>query len=254
MRALCEIALNTFKETIRNHVLYIVLMFVVVLIFLSVSFGDWSVFARIQVIEDFGLAAMSISGLLLAVFIGVGILGKEIASKTVYHVITKPIARYQFILGKYIGLLSVLLLTYAVMSLFFAGTLMYLGARIGLPLFQAILCVGMEMALIISVALFFSTITSPILSALFSLAFYCAGHLNDLISITIASHGVKTFPIVLKIMYGLLPNLEYFNLRSHVVYKSALPPGYTGFALGYGCCYVALFLIFSCIIFRKKDL
>jgi Cu-processing system permease protein len=254
MRAVYEISLNTFKETIRNHVLYIVLLFVVALIFLSVSFGDWSVFARIQVIEDFGLATMSISGLLLAVFIGVGILGKEIASKTVYHVVTKPIARYQFVIGKYFGLLSVLALTYAAMSLFFAGTIVYLGGQAGAPLCQAIICVGTEMAVIISVALFFSTFTSPVLAALFSLAFYCAGHLNDLISIGIASQSPKTFPIVLKILYSLLPNLEYFNLRDHVVYTSALPAGYTSYALVYGFLYILLFLFFSCFIFRKKDL
>jgi ABC-type transport system involved in multi-copper enzyme maturation permease subunit len=255
MRAIYEISLNTFKETLRNHVVYMVLLFVVILILLSVSFGDWSVFARIQVIEDFGLATMSISGLLLAVFLGVGMLGKEISSKTVYHVITKPIARYQFIIGKFAGLLAVLALNYAVMSLFFAGTLLFLGGHAGWMLASAIICIGTEMAVIISAALFFSTFTSSVLAALFSIAFYCAGHLNDLISIGIASKSWSLFPVVLKILYYLLPNLEHFNIRNHVVYHSALPTaGYTPLAVAYGGLYVILFLVLSCIIFRKKDL
>jgi Cu-processing system permease protein len=254
MRVLYEISLNTFKETVRNHVVYMVLLFVVLLISLSVSFGDWSVFARIQVMEDFGLATMSISGLLLAVFIGVGMLGKEISSKTVYHVVTKPISRHQFIIGKFAGLLAVLVLNYAVMTLFFAGTLVYLGGKPGWPLASAIVCIGIEMAVIISAALFFSTFTSSVLAALFSIAFYCAGHLNDLISLGVASQNWSLFPVILKILYYLIPNLEHFNIRNHVVYNIALPSGYTFLALAYGSLYVLLFLVLSCVIFRKKDL
>ena len=254
MHAIYEISLNTLKETVRNHVVYMVLLFVVVLIILSVSFGDWSVFARIQVIEDFGLATMSISGLLLAVFIGVGMLGKEISSKTVYHVITKPISRHQFIIGKFAGLLAVLVLNYAAMSLFFIGTLLFFGGKVGLMLILAIVCIGIEMAVIISAALFFSTFTSSMLAALFSIVFYCTGHLNDLISVGITSKSWSQFPIALKILYYLLPNLEHFNIRNHVVYHTYLPPEYIFLAIAYGGLYVLLFLIFSCLIFRKKDL
>ncbi len=254
MRGVYEIAVNTFKETIRNHVLYVVLLFVVLLIVLSVSFGDWSVFARIQVIEDFGLATMSISGLLLAVFIGVGMLGKEISLKTVYHVVTKPIRRHQFIIGKYTGLISVLALNYAIMSFFFIGTLFCFGGQMGWPLATSLICIGTEMAVIISAALFFSTFTSPILAALFSLAFYCGGHLNDLLSANIASQSWSLFPAVLKVLYYILPNLEHFNVRNHVVYNIALPAGYLPLAIGYGFLYVFLFLVLSCVIFGKKDL
>jgi hypothetical protein len=231
-----------------------VLLFVVILILLSVSFGDWSVFARIQVIEDFGLATMSLAGLLLAVFIGVGMLGKEISSKTLYHVLTKPVARYQFVIGKYAGLLFVLALNYAIMALFFIATLIYLGGHLNWPLISAIVCIWTEMAVIISAAVFFSSFTSPVLAALFSIAFYIAGHLNDLISIQIASQSWSMFPVLLKALYYLLPNLEHFNVRDHVVYNQALPPGFTEMAVIYGCLYVALFLIFSSILFKKKDL
>jgi Cu-processing system permease protein len=254
VRAIYDIALNTFKETLRNHVVYMVLLFVILLILLSVSFGDWSVFARIQVIEDFGLSTMSISGLLLAVFIGVGMLGREISTKTLYHVLTKPVTRNQFIIGKFAGLLCVLILNYAIMSLFFIGTLLFFGGHVGWTFIAAIICIGAEMAVIISAALFFSTITSAMFAALFSIAFYCAGHLNDLISVSIAARGWSFFPVILKSLYYLLPNLEHFNIRNHVVYQSGLPPGYTIFVVAYGGLYVVLFLFFSCLIFRKKDL
>jgi ABC-type transport system involved in multi-copper enzyme maturation permease subunit len=254
MNAIFQIGMNTVKETVRNHVVYMVLLFVVLLIVLSVSFGDWSVFARIQVIEDFGLAAMSVSGLLLAVFIGVGILGREISSKTVYHVVAKPIARYQFILGKYAGLLTVLALNYAIMTAFFMGTLVCLGGQIKMTLVSAIICIGTEMAIMISAALFFSTFTSPVLAAMFSTAFYIAGHLNDLISIRYISKSWSLYSLVLKILYYLLPNLEHFNIRDRVVYDAAMPQGFLELAVIYGCLYIVLNLVLSCVIFQKKDL
>jgi Cu-processing system permease protein len=253
MRAIYEIAFNTFKETLRNHIVYLVLLFVVVLIVLSVSFGDWSVFARLQVIQDFGLATMSLSGLLVAVFIGVGMLGREISTKTLYHVITKPVTRDQFVLGKYAGLLAVVTLNFVVMTVFFLGTIIYLGGNIHLPLLQAVACIGVEMAVMISAALFFSSITSTVLAAMFSLAFYIAGHLNDLLSIDIASQAWSLFPAILKVLYYLLPNLEHFNIRDNVVYNLGIPHGYVALAASYGALYVVLFLMLTCIIFRRKD-
>jgi len=155
LRAIFEIASNTFKETVRNNVLYLVLFFVIALIILSVFVADWSVFARIQVMEDFGLATMSLSGLLLAVFIGVGMLGREISQKTVYHVITKPVSRTQFVCGKFAGLLTTLLINYFVMSVIFLGTLKYLGGAIHVSLIYAILLIWAEMSLVISASIFF---------------------------------------------------------------------------------------------------
>jgi Cu-processing system permease protein len=254
MHAIFQIGMNTVKETVRNHVVYMVLLFVVLLIVLSVSFGDWSVFARIQVIEDFGLAAMSIAGLLLAVFIGVGMLGKEITSKTVYHVVTKPIARFQFIVGKYAGLIAVLALNYAIMTLFFLGTHVYLGGHVKSTLISAIFCIWMEMAIMISAALFFSTFTSPVLAAIFSIAFYITGHLNDLISIHLISQNWSLYAVVLKILYYLIPNLEHFNIRDLVVYNAVVPQGFVELAAIYGCLYIMLFLVLSCVIFHNKDL
>ena len=134
------------------------------------------------------------------------------------------------------------------------ATLVYLGGHVTAPLLCAITCIWTEMAVIISAALFFSSFTSPMLAALFSIAFYIAGHLNDLISIQIASQKWSGFPFVLKALYYLLPNLEHFNVRDHVVYNMALPRGFTELAVAYGCLYVALFLIFSCVIFKNKDL
>jgi ABC-type transport system involved in multi-copper enzyme maturation permease subunit len=253
MKAVYQIGLNTFRETIRSHVVYLVLLFTAILILLSVSFGEWSVFARVQVIEDFGLAAMSISGLLLAIFIGVGLLGREISSKTIYHVLAKPVSRSSFITGKFAGLLAVLVLIYIIMAVFFMATLTIMGGHVNCLIVSAIICIWMETAIIVSASVFFSTFASPVLAALFSTAFYIAGHLNDLVSVHVsAKSGI--FPGIQKTIYYLIPNLEHLNIRDHVVYNIVLPGGYMEMAVCYGCLYVILFITLGCVIFGKKDL
>lgn len=254
MRQLYEISANTFRETIRNQVLYIVLFFVLGLIFLSVFIADWSVFARIQVMQDFGLATMSIAGLLLAVFIGVGLLGKEVSQKTVYNVITKPVSRSIFVFGKFAGLFASLIMTFAVMSLVFAGTIFMLGGIVDKAMIWAVLLIWTEMSVMISAAVFFSTLTSPILASIYSLAFYIAGHFNDLLSLKMIEQKGSLYPVFLKAIYFILPNLEHFNIRDNIVYKIALPPSYFGFAFAYGIFYTMLFLLLSFAFFSRKDL
>jgi Cu-processing system permease protein len=254
MRQLYEISVNTFLETIRNHVLYLVFFFVIALIFLSVFVADWSVFARIQVMQDFGLATMSIAGLLLAVFIGVGLLGREVGQKTVYHVVTKQVSRSVFVCGKFFGLFATLVLTFAVMSIFFMVTLYFLGGAIGTQVLWAVLLIGAEMAVMISAAVFFSTLTSPLLASIFSLVFYIVGHFNDLLQLKLIEQKSLLYSALLRVIYFLLPNLEHFNVRDNVVYGIALPQSYFGYAIVYGVLYTALFLILSCALFSKKDL
>jgi ABC-type transport system involved in multi-copper enzyme maturation permease subunit len=254
MQAIFEVAANTFKETIRNNVLYIVLFFVLALIVLSVFVADWSVFARIQVMQDFGLATMSLAGLMLAIFIGVGMLGKEMSQKTVYHIVTKPVSREQFVCGKFAGLLATLLLTYVVMSVFFLCTMLYLGGAIKLSLVYAVILIWAEMSLVISASILFSTLTTPMLASFFSLAFYIAGHLNDLLSIKMVEAKGSIYPQVLRAIYYILPNLEHFNVRDNIIYGVGLPVSYYGLAIVYGILYTSLFLAIACILFARKDL
>jgi Cu-processing system permease protein len=253
MNSVALIALNTFRETIRNKILYTILLFAALLIVLSISFGEWSVFARVQVMEDFGLATMSVSGLLLAVFIGVGMLGREIAGKTIYTLLSRPIARHSVLLGKFSGLLLTLFVNFGLMTLFFLITLRIIGGTLQPGLLVAVLLTWVEMALIVAVALLFSTLTTPTLSALFTLAFYVSGHYNDLIDVGAIAKDQPLLAHFLKGLYYILPNLEHFNIRSRIVYGLGLPHGYIELTILYGCLYIALFLLLAALIFSRKD-
>lgn len=254
MQILVSIAFNTFKETIRNKVLYNVLLFAGLIIALSISFGEWSVFARIQVMKDFGLATMSLSSLILAIFIGVAMLGKEVNSKTIYLMASKPIDRKVIVIGKYLGLLITLLLNYLIMSLFLILSLFFIGGNLDLNIFIAILLLIGEMAIMVAVSLFFSTITTPTVSSLCTIAFYIFGHFNDLVDGNVQGDNGGFLDILLKLLYYLLPNLEHFNIRTPVVYDLPITASYAVYTLIYGFLYTTLLLGFSCIIFSKKDL
>jgi ABC-type transport system involved in multi-copper enzyme maturation permease subunit len=255
MRVLWLVALNTFRETIRNKILYNILLVAAVVLLLAMSFGDLSVMSRVQVMSDFGLATMSLTGLLLAVFIGVGVLAAEIADKTVYCVLCKPVDRVQFIAGKFAGLLVTLVINFLLIALIFVAAITIMTGRAPqAAIFSAVFLLMAEMAVIIAAAIFWSCFTTPTLAAIFTLAFYAAGHLNDLITL---SADVQTNPFlkaVLAALHYILPNLEYFNIRTQVVFGLAVADGQIWLASVYGILYTALLLLFSSLLFARKDL
>ncbi|MCL2182316.1 MAG: hypothetical protein FWB85_02455 [Chitinispirillia bacterium] len=255
MRVMWLVAVNTFKETVRNKVLYNILLVAAVVLLLAMSFGDLSVMSRVQVMSDFGLATMSLTGLLLAVFIGVGVLGAEIADKTVYGVLCKPVDRIQFIIGKFSGLFVTLALNFLLIALIFIIAITWMVGRAPSPeIFSAVFLLMAEMSIIIAAAIMWSCFTTPTLAAIFTLSFYVAGHLNDLITLSADVQENPFTKTILVILHYVLPNLEFFNIRTQVVFGMPVADGHVLTAAVYGALYTALLLLFSSILFARKDL
>ncbi|KMQ50018.1 ABC transporter permease [Chitinispirillum alkaliphilum] len=254
MRVLAIVAINTFKETIRNKILYNILLVAGVVLFISMSFGDLSVFSRSQVMADFGMATMSLTGLLLAVFIGVGMIGMEISTRTVYGVLTRPVGRASFILGKFAGLFVTLVLNLLIIASLFISSIHLMGGDLNWGIISAILLIMLEMAVVIAAAIFFSSFTTPTLAAIFTLGFYAAGHLNTYINIGAGGFDNVIWRGVLGLVYYVLPNLDHFNIRTQVVYGQQIAEGFFPLVLLYGVLYTALFLFLSVWIFSRKDL
>ncbi len=265
MKILSVLALNAFRETVRDKILYNLVFFGLGLIAFSLLLGDWSVFAREKIIKDFTLAVMSLFGLLMAVFVGVGLIQKEIQRKTVLTLLARPFPRWQFLVGKYLGLLAVLLVNVVVMTVFFYVLLWLTHSHPTFSLLRAIYLVYFEMAVIVAVALFFSAFSTPVLSALFTLGVYAAGHLAG----EIIQHldflrrygqhlpGIELMPIWLqrgmRVAYYFIPNLSDFNIRDRIVYALPLPPHYLLRTSVYGGFWVAFFLCAACLVFRRRD-
>jgi Cu-processing system permease protein len=251
---LWAVASNTFKETIRNRVLVNILLFAIALILLSLVVGEWSLGNQAKVIKDFGLAAMSLFGLLIAVFIGIRLMVQEMEQRTVYLILSKPIRRWEFVLGKYLGLSCTLALNVLLMSLTLWAVVLVQEGRIDFGLAPAILLIYMEIGLIVAFALLFSTITSPTLSALFTLIIFAVGHTAAFLRDFILLYPDKPFLWLFKGIYMVMPNLENLNLKMAAVENLATPPHAVLFGFLYGLGYTVFVLILTILVFEKKDL
>lgn len=265
MKIILTIARNAFLESVRDKILYNLVFFAALLIGFSLMLGEWSVFARDTVIKDFTLAVMSVSGLLMAIFVGIGLLQKEIQRKTVLTLLAKPLPRWYFILGKYLGLLMVLAVNLAVMTLCFLLVLRFVGAKIESRLLLAIYLIYVEMAVVVAAALLFSSFSTPTLSALFTLGVYVAGHLaGDILNHLefVRKHGAmlpgspaftEVQERVVRAVYYLIPNLENFNIRGRVVYDLPLGENYVLFTTLHGLTFIGAYLLIACLWFNKRD-
>jgi len=245
---------NTFKETIRNRVLLNILFFAIGLILLSLIVGDWSLGEQTKVIKDFGLSAMSIFGLLIAIFIGIRLMVQELEERTIYIIASKPINRWEIIIGKYLGLSLTLAVNVALMaiSLLAAGFLME--GTLDPGLLPAVLLIYIEILLIVSFSLFFSSFSSPALSAVFTLIIFVAGHVSSFLHDFVSLYPDKGFHWLFRLIYYLIPNLEKLNIKLAVVENLQMDPHAVLLGVVYGLSYTVFMLLLTVIIFQKKDL
>ncbi len=265
MKPIFIIAINAFRETVRDKILYNLVAFTLGLIIFSLLLGEWSVFAKVNVIQDFTLAIMSIAGLMMSIFVGIGLIQKEIQRKTILTLLAKPLPRWHFIVGKYLGLLLVLAVNLAIMTLVFFLLLRGINVRPTTGLLTAIYLIFMEMAVVTAAALLFSAFSTPTLSALFTLGVYVAGHLSgDILNhlAFIRKYGTRLpgtpaiTPFTEKLIHGvyyIIPNLENFNIRGRVVYGLPIPEHYVLYTSLYGLAFIGAYLLIASLWFGKRD-
>ena len=247
------IALNTFREAIRDRILYLLLFFALLMIFSSRIVSLITVGEETKIIIDIGLSAISIFGVLMAVLIGIGLVSREIEKRTVYNILSKPIRRYQFLLGKYGGLLLTILIMDLIMSFGLLLTLYFKSGRFELSLLLAVALFFCELFVVTAFAILFSTFTTPILSSIFTLAIYVVGHLSwNLLALKERVTSALGKGLCLALYY-LLPNLENFNLKNEVVHNLAVGWKTILLAFGYGISYSMVILLLAALIFQRKD-
>ena len=247
------IALNTFKETIRNRVLFNILIFAVGLILISLIVGDWSMGQQSKVIRDFGLSAMSVFGLLIAIFIGIRLMVQELEQRTIYIIASKPIHRWNIVVGKYIGLSITLAANVILMTLAITGVILIMEGHVDTALIPAIWLIYIEILLIVAFSLFFSSCTSPTLSAVFTLIVFITGHLSGFLRDYMKLYPDKGFHWLLRIIYIIVPNLENLNLKMAAVEHLEHPPHAVLYGSLYGAAYIVLLLIVTSVIFERRD-
>jgi ABC-type transport system involved in multi-copper enzyme maturation permease subunit len=252
MNIILTIALNTFKEVLRDKVFYNLFVFALLMIGSALLLGTLTIGEQSKIIKDIGLASIDLFGVLIAIFIGVGLISKEIDKRTIYTIIAKPVHRYQFLVGRYTGLLFTMWVNTAVMFSAFCLILIVAGTSPDIGLIKAVGLMTVAQLIVLSAAMLFSTFTTPTLSGIFTLAVYVIGELTpDLKTLSEKLSGVSRE--LLSASYYLLPNLALFNVKGEAVHGVPITAGYLLTAIGYGVSYAAVVLLLSCFMFQRRD-
>jgi len=254
MRTIRVIAANTLREALRDKILYLFLGFSVVLLASSKILGILTVGEQDKIIKDMGLAGIQFFLMLIAVMMSVLLVSREIDSRTVYYILAKPVRRWQFLLGKYAGLLATVFLNLILMTLILLLFVWLYGGGFDPRLVLATGMIGVEMAVLVAFAVLFSVVTRPILGSVFTLAVFVVGHVSqDLWLLTRHLPGSLGRSIV-TVLYYVVPNLERFNFKTEVVHQLPIPTGAIVWALVYGFVFAGLVLVLACLRFEGKDL
>jgi Cu-processing system permease protein len=261
-----RIAANVFKESVRDKVLYSIVLFAVIIIAASLLLGQLSAGQEVKIIKDLGLAAISLFGHFIAIFIGIGLVSKEVERRSIYALLAKPMSRADLVLGKFLGLVATLAVNVGVMTVALVVVLGVYSAltppevraaweapAVDPALGVAAFLILAELAIVTAIAICFSTFTTPVLAAAFTVGLVIAGHF---------SADLKNFEQVVespavawltRALYYVLPNLAPFDVKSQVVHAQPVAPMYVALTSGYGALYVTALLLLAVLFFSRRD-
>ena len=251
------VAINTFREAVRDRVLYNLIFFALLMIGAAILVGQISIGIERMVIINLGLSAISVFGIIMAIFIGVGLVYKEMEKRTLYSLLSKPIRRWEFLVGKFGGLLLTLVVNTALMTLGL-GLALYCVSRkferTDATILVAVYFILLELALVTALALFFSCFTTPMLSTLYTLGIYVAGVFAPGIL------GVSQFTqngavaAITRLVYYVLPNFHNFSVIAAAAHGEAVPMALIWHNTLYAALYVALLLVAASAVFSGRNL
>jgi ABC-type transport system involved in multi-copper enzyme maturation permease subunit len=266
MRTLGWIAINGFRESVRDKVLYSLVAFAILMIGASYILGQLTAGQDLKIMKDLGLSSIAVFGLFIAVFIGVSLVSKEVERRSIYGLLAKPVKRHEIVLGKFAGLALTLTVNVAVMTLALYAVLAYVGwgegeiarqAREAPILDPAILkaaaLILVQLMIVTATALFFSTFSTPILSAGLTFGIYIAGYFSQDLRNFDQVVSSKAAQILARGFSYVLPNLAPFDVTSQVVHGLPVTAGYMAVTIAYGLVYMAILLILGVVAFSRRD-
>lgn len=253
---IAAIARNAFREAVRDRVLYNLVLFVLLLTGASVFIGELSGGQERKVIVDLGLSAMLLFGVFIAIFVGVGLVYKEIERRTIYAVFSKPVGRGEFLVGKYLGLCLTLLVNVLVMGVGVSLALLYVshGWDPLIPkIWPAVLLIYMELMLLTATALLFSSFSSPALSALLTFMVFIIGHFSADLKSLANSLGGSGARWLFTGLYYLLPNLSNYSFITPAAHGRAPAPGFLFATALYALVYITVILAAATLVFSRRN-
>ena len=253
---IAAIASNTFREAVRDRVLYNLIGFAVLMAGASILVGQISVDIEKLVVINLGLTVVSLFGVIIAIFIGIGLVSKEIDKRTLYTVLSRPVQRWEFILGKFFGLAGTLAVNTVCMAAGVFLSLLYVAhhlAKSDASVLVALYFIMLQFVMVTALALFFSSFSSPLLSAVFAFGMFIIGSFSaDLRGFATLSKGVTRW-LVTGVAY-VVPNFSALNVISSVAHGEAVPGQLILANTAYALLYAAMVLCGAILIFERRNL
>ena len=254
LNRILSIASNTFREAVRDRVLYNLVLFVLLITAAAIFLGELTAGQEARTIVNLGLGACLLFGAFISIFVGVSLVSKEIEKRTVYAIFSKPISRTEFILGKYLGLCLTLLVNVLVMGVGVSLALLYVGGgKLALTIWGAIFLIFLELTILTAVAILFSSFSSPALSALLSFFIFIIGHFSASLRELANSLGSGFAKFFFGAIYYVLPNLSHFSFNTNAANHEFPPASMLGGAFLYSVVYVIILLAVTTLIFSRRN-
>jgi ABC-type transport system involved in multi-copper enzyme maturation permease subunit len=254
MNKIFAIAVNTAREAIRNRILYSILFFAVFVIVIAGVFGAASIGDQMKFVKDFSLMSVSLFSVIIAVVVGVNMLNQELRKKTIFNILSKPVARWQFIAGKFLGLLATLTLIIVLMCSTLVGFLTVVEGKTDVALVVASAAALLEIMIVIAVALFFSSlVVTPTLAGLFTAATFVAGRSAGYVAYFLADDHAPAVQVAARVLSWILPRLDLFTVADQAVYGDLVTPGHFLLILAYSVAYSGLLLLLSAALFHRRE-
>ena len=247
---------NTFREAVRDRVLYNLVLFVLLLVGSAPLFSEISIGLEKLMLVNVALSSISLFGVIIAIFIGIGLVSKEIEKKTLYTILSRPVRRWEFIIGKYLGLLLTLAVNATLMAVgFYAALLIFAHGLTASDagLLVAIYFIILQFMMMIAITLLFSTFSTPLFSAIFAFALFVIGTFgNDLKNLATTSKGPNKW-LITAASY-VLPNFASLNVISQAAHDQSVGAQMVLLNTGYALCYSIAVTVAAILIFERRNL
>jgi ABC-type transport system involved in multi-copper enzyme maturation permease subunit len=254
LQRILSIAANTFREAIRDRVLYNLIIFVLLITASAVLLSELTAGQEIRTIINLGLSAMLLFGAFIAIFVGVSLVSKEIEKRTVYSIFSKPIKRSEFIIGKYLGLCLTLLVNILIMGAGVTLALLYAGGKqFALNIWAAIVLIFLELTILTAVAILFSSFSSPALSALLTFLIFIIGHFSASLRDLAQNLDSQSARIFFEFLYYFLPNLSNYSFITNAAYGDLPSVRMLAGTFLYTIIYATVLLYISVFIFNRRN-
>ena len=248
------LAINTFREAVRDKVLHSIFFFAVIGIICSVVLKEITIGDQAKIIRSIGQGGVDIFSAVIAMFLGISLLYKEIEKKTIYTILSKPIPRWIFVMGKYCGLMLTVLSEVVLLS---GVYVLVISIQQGFPddsFFISLPLLLVELMLLTAWATLFSAYSSPTVATAFILSIFVIGHLADDIWVFGNQSENPMLQQMARYLYWILPNFEALSIRDIAVHQESIPWSRFWAAFGYGLSYTCAVLLLAVNVFEKKDI